>query len=91
MEERKEKKCIVFNCTNHSDDGKFHGDFCYPCWEFICTGKGKYSQLYRNANESELKDYKTVYFALGKKAGMEEVQNGIIEALGLYDRFDKKW
>jgi hypothetical protein len=29
------KKCIIDNCTNHSDQGKFVGDFCAPCYEYI--------------------------------------------------------
>lgn len=47
---RKEKqKCIVKGCTNLRSQGRFIGDLCYPCYEFITTGKGTCSQAYRNA------------------------------------------
>jgi hypothetical protein len=41
-------KCIVKDCPNHYFDGKFIGDLCAPCHEFITTGKGIHSQAYRN-------------------------------------------
>jgi hypothetical protein len=43
------QKCIVYNCKNKRNEGNFIGDFCFPCWEFIIKGVGKYSQIYRNA------------------------------------------
>lgn len=43
-------KCIVKDCENHSNEGGFKGDVCLPCYEFITTGKGKYSQMYRNTH-----------------------------------------
>ena len=41
-------KCIVKDCTNHSHQGKFIGELCSPCYSFITTGEGVYSQAYRN-------------------------------------------
>jgi hypothetical protein len=41
-------KCIVKDCKNHSHQGKFIGDLCSPCYQFITTGEGVYSQVYRN-------------------------------------------
>jgi nitrate reductase gamma subunit len=41
-------KCIVLNCENESHQGKFTGELCNPCHEFITTNKGKFSQAYRN-------------------------------------------
>jgi hypothetical protein len=41
-------KCIVKDCKNHNYEGGFVGDFCAPCYEFITTGEGTHSQLYRN-------------------------------------------
>ena len=43
------KHCIVLLCPNESDRGKFVGALCGPCHEFITTGKGLYSQAYKNA------------------------------------------
>jgi len=43
------KKCIVMDCTNCSDEGEFVGDLCYPCHNFVTSGKGVHSQAYRNA------------------------------------------
>lgn len=44
-----EMKCIVKNCKNHTHQGQFVGDMCLPCYQFITTGQGRYSQVYRNA------------------------------------------
>ena len=41
-------KCIVKDCENHSNEGKFNGDICYPCHAFITNGEGVHSQVYRN-------------------------------------------
>ena len=43
-------KCIVKDCENHKNEGGFAGDVCLPCYEFITTGKGIYSQMYRNTH-----------------------------------------
>jgi len=50
------KKCIVLNCVNRSDQGIFVGDLCSPCYEFITSGKGRNSQVYRNAVEAVKSD-----------------------------------
>lgn len=42
-------KCIVMNCVNHRDEGKFVGEMCSPCHSFIVKGEGTCSQAYRNA------------------------------------------
>jgi len=42
-------KCIVKDCENHNDQGRFFGKFCTPCWEFITEGKGTHSQIYQNS------------------------------------------
>ena len=41
-------KCIVKDCENHSNEGKFNGDICYLCHAFITNGEGVHSQVYRN-------------------------------------------
>lgn len=46
---KKSKRCIVVNCTNRNDEGTFVGTLCAPCHGFITTGKGRYSQMYRNS------------------------------------------
>lgn len=47
-------KCIVKDCSNHEHEGRFIGDLCFPCYEFIATGKGVYSQAYRNVQRKPL-------------------------------------
>jgi hypothetical protein len=41
-------KCIVKDCENHTHQGKFVGELCAPCYEFITEGNGKHSQVFRN-------------------------------------------
>jgi hypothetical protein len=41
-------KCIVKDCENQSNEGKFKGGICYPCHAFITNGEGVHSQVYRN-------------------------------------------
>lgn len=56
-------KCIVKDCQNHKSQGRFIGDLCTPCHEFITTGKGTHSQAYRNAlkvQNPELLRYKRI-------------------------------
>lgn len=45
------KRCIVKNCTNHSDQGSFVRDICLPCYEFITQGEGEYYQAYHNSKD----------------------------------------
>jgi hypothetical protein len=53
MEVAVRKKCIVMNCTNHTDEGGFIGDLCSPCHKFVTSGRGKHSQAYRNSKSME--------------------------------------
>ena len=46
-------KCIVKDCINHTNEGKFVGELCAPCWDYITNGKGVHSQAYRNAQPKE--------------------------------------
>jgi hypothetical protein len=46
-------KCIVKDCENHVHQGNFVGAICSPCNQFLTTGEGKYSQLYRNTVAAE--------------------------------------
>ena len=43
-------KCIVKGCENHKHQGGFEDGMCLPCYLFITTGEGIYSQAYRNSN-----------------------------------------
>ena len=49
-------KCIVKGCENHKNEGGFEDGMCLPCYLFITTGEGVYSQAYRNAKPAELTD-----------------------------------
>lgn len=31
-------KCHVKDCTNHSDEGRFIGEFCSPCYHMLGFG-----------------------------------------------------
>ena len=41
-------KCIVKDCKNHEHQGRFVGELCSPCHEFIVAGEETHSQMYRN-------------------------------------------
>ena len=30
-------KCLVHDCTNHTDEGGFVGNFCVPCYTMLTT------------------------------------------------------
>ena len=49
-------KCIVKGCENHKNEGGFEDGMCLPCYLFITTGEGIYSQAYRNSKPVELTD-----------------------------------
>jgi hypothetical protein len=34
-----DNKCIVHGCSNHTNQGRFVGDVCSPCYTMITTGK----------------------------------------------------
>lgn len=59
--------CLVANCTNKRDEGEgyciqYHkgsgasqasGWICFPCFNFLRSGEGNTSQLYRNTQKKE--------------------------------------
>lgn len=51
MNREADTKCAVKNCENHSDQGRFVGVLCSPCYTFIATGEGVYSQAFRNSRD----------------------------------------
>ena len=50
-------KCTIKDCQNHVNEGKFIGELCAPCWDYLTNGKGIYSQAYRNAQNKYLYVY----------------------------------
>lgn len=52
-----DKKCIVFGCSNKQHEGKFVGDICAPCYEYITTGKvgctNSFLKQLKNSNSFE--------------------------------------
>lgn len=42
------RKCVVRDCSNYTDEGRFIGDVCAPCWSFMLTGRANPSQACRN-------------------------------------------
>ena len=47
-------RCIVKDCKNHEHEGQFIGSLCFPCYTYITTGRGEYSQAFRNAQRKAL-------------------------------------
>jgi hypothetical protein len=47
------KKCIIHGCDNHTDHGVFVGYLCSPCYQYLKTGEGIFSQAYRNEKQIE--------------------------------------
>jgi hypothetical protein len=45
-------RCIVKDYKNHEHEGKFIGSLCFPCYAYITTGRGEYSQAFRNAQRT---------------------------------------
>ena len=43
------RTCIVNGCPNQTDQGRFVGDLCSPCYHFVADGEGVHSQAFRNA------------------------------------------
>jgi hypothetical protein len=66
-------KCITKDCTNHVNEGKFVGDLCGPCWEYITNGKGIHSQAYRNAQPKEPKYLKVYGWLENQNISFEKV------------------
>lgn len=33
------KECLVKGCGNRSDQGRFMGTLCAPCWKYLTTGE----------------------------------------------------
>jgi hypothetical protein len=49
-------QCIVKYCKNHSSQGRFIGDLCAPCHEYVTLGRGIHSQAFRNTQAEVLKE-----------------------------------
>jgi len=67
------QRCIVLNCGNHRHEGKFVGDLCVPCYTFISTGDGVYSQAYRNVQREWVsltdEEFNSIYLQWYEKDG----------------------
>lgn len=70
-------KCLVKDCANHGHEGGFVGDLCVPCYQFITTGEGVYSQAYRNTAPKELNEVEIL--ELWTKKNKLDGARGIIE------------
>ena len=46
-------RCKVKDCENYMHQGWFIDFLCAPCHNFLSTGEGTTSQLYRNTVEAE--------------------------------------
>ena len=54
----KTTKCIVKGCTNHSNEGKFVGSLCMPCYHMLNTGEITPSNAWFAEEINNLKRYK---------------------------------
>lgn len=53
-----DKKCTVFGCSNKQHEGKFVGDICAPCYEYITTGRvGCTDSFLKYININTLENY----------------------------------
>ena len=48
MTEPADRKCIINNCENHADQGRFVGSLCSPCHRFLSGEDERHSQADRN-------------------------------------------
>lgn len=46
---RGRRRCVVKDCANHTDQGMFVGDLCFPCHRYVTSGAGHHSQAFRNS------------------------------------------
>ena len=79
-------KCIVSGCSNHRENGKFVGDLCSPCHEYITTGKIGYTDSFLGALASENESMrKAIHFALdypnGKGGEWDDSMDEMFKAL----------
>lgn len=44
--ETETRKCIVDGCQNHTDQGQFIGDLCFPCYHMVTEGKIGYGTTF---------------------------------------------
>jgi hypothetical protein len=64
-------KCIVKDCMNHTNEGKFVGELCAPCWDYITNGNGVHSQAYRNAQPKDEKPKYLYVYKMMTNHGLE--------------------
>ena len=64
------EKCIVLNCQNQLNRAVFRDDMCPSCHEFVTTGRGTFSQAYRNS------------LHLARTIVAKSVLGGIVQLLG---------
>ena len=51
-QEQEPVACIVKGCINDKSQGRFVGDLCSPCHEYITKAEGRHSQAYRNTQRT---------------------------------------
>jgi hypothetical protein len=79
-------KCKVKDCENHTDQGVFVGFLCMPCYTFLNTGEGTYSQLYRNTVAEEREACAKVCEAFSVDRGMirdETLKTGVFSGASM--------
>lgn len=63
-------KCIVKGCKNHSNEGKFVGDLCAPCFSMLSTGVAARGETFvadLQRDSSELQMIKSLFRNLTKE------------------------
>jgi len=67
------RRCVVKNCPNYTDEERFIGDVCSPCWSFMITGRANSSWACRNV-------LREVSRMLGGKVG-ESIEKHVADAI----------
>lgn len=62
------KKCISNGCVNHSDEGAFVGDLCYPCYSFITDGRAEVfrGHSFMAREMRELSRWRKIFVSIGE-------------------------
>jgi hypothetical protein len=62
-------RCIVHGCVNHRHQGRFIGELCAPCHEYITTGRIGPTTSFLGSMDNALEALKVISVADWKTAG----------------------
>jgi hypothetical protein len=70
-------ECVVQYCDNNSNGGVFYGNLCGPCHEYVTSGRGIYSQAFRNTQAEVLKEREACASIVDNWIGQENLAHEI--------------